>query len=25
MDFYQRRGFVNTGRVILEHRLRLDA
>jgi GNAT superfamily N-acetyltransferase len=24
MDFYQRRGFVNTGRVILEHRLRLD-
>jgi aminoglycoside 6'-N-acetyltransferase I len=24
VDFYRRRGFVNTGRVILEHRLRLD-
>jgi aminoglycoside 6'-N-acetyltransferase I len=24
MDFYQRRGFVNTGRVILEQRLRRD-
>jgi GNAT superfamily N-acetyltransferase len=24
MDFYQRRGFLNTGRVILEHRLRRE-